>query len=248
MTDSIQGASSILLLEWWKSIPGFEGYYEVSNIGNVCRVKPYNSVKSYARLRQAAHWDGRKFVSLSGGGRRKTYKIHKIIVDAFWGGTPAGMTVNHKNNDYTKNWLSNLEFMTPLENWRDAYDKGLIPRGERHGNAKVTQQQACEILSLMGKLSLRYVSERYGISTTAVSYIWQRRNWAHIKQTEGMAPYRKSVRKGEELPHAILTSEHAKEILKQRGQEDPKILAKRYGVSHWTIYKIWSGRSWKHIA
>ena len=38
MPESIQGASPILLLEWWKPVVGYEGLYEISNVGNVRRI------------------------------------------------------------------------------------------------------------------------------------------------------------------------------------------------------------------
>ncbi len=182
MPEHIEGASPILLLEWWKPVVGFEGYYEVSNVGNVCRVKPYKSVTPFQPVRKWPHWDGRLFCVLSGGGNRKTYKVHKMMVDAFLGGTPEGFTVHHEDDCYTSNRLSNFRFLSAIDNWRDGYLTGLMKRGDKHRNARITEAQALEILALNGKMSLKRVSKKYGISTTAVAYLWKGRNWRTCKR------------------------------------------------------------------
>src|SRR5947209_3578950 len=104
-----------LLLEWWKPVVGFEGLYEVSNVGNVCRIKKSNVSRPGQHLGQWAHWDGRLFVVLSSAGKQKTKKVHKLMVDAFLGGTPEGMTVNHDDDCYTHNRLSNFSFKTTID-------------------------------------------------------------------------------------------------------------------------------------
>jgi hypothetical protein len=242
--DSATGASPVLLLEWWKPVVGFEGYYEVSNVGNVCRVKAHKNVLPFQRVRQWPHWDGRLFCVLSGGGKRKTYKVHKMMVDAFLGGTPDGFTVHHEDDCYTKNWISNFRYQSAIDNWRDGNLTGLMKHGSAHSNAKLSETQALELLGLYGKISLKRASERFGISTTAVSYLWRGRNWAHLQTDAAVLPQRKPVAKGNELPQAVLTPEKVKEIREQKGKADPKVLAKEYGVSHWAIYKIWSGKQW----
>jgi hypothetical protein len=246
MHDHLNGASPILLLEWWKPVVGFEGLYEVSNVGNVCRIKKSNVSRQGQHLKRWAHWDGRLYVILSNG-RNNTKKVHKIMVDAFLGGTPEGMTVHHEDDCYTSNRVSNFRFLSAIDNWRDGYLSGLVTRGDKHRNAKISEAQALEILALNGKMSLKRVSKKYGISTTAVAYLWKGRNWAHLQKDSSVLPHRKPVAKGNELPQAILNPENIREIRSQKGKVDPKVLAGQYGVSHWTIYNVWSGKNWSHV-
>lgn len=252
MHEHYKGASpnSPLLLEHWKPVVGFEGYYEISNVGSVCRVKPYRNVKAYARVTQW-QWKGngnRPYVVLSKNGEHKTLKVHKIMVDSFLGGTPEGFTVHHEDDRYTNNRISNFRFLSAIDNWRDAYLSGLMTHGSKHKNAKLTEAKARELLALNGKISLKQASKKFGISTTAVSYLWKGRNWAHLQTDASVLPLRKAIPKGNELPQAILTPEKVKRIREQKGKADPKVLAKENGVSHWTIYNVWSGKNWSHVA
>ena len=76
MTETKQGASPILLLEWWKPVEGFEGYYEVSNVGLVRRVgKSIPLTGSVTRK-------GYKMVLMCRPGFRKTIAIQERIFKA----------------------------------------------------------------------------------------------------------------------------------------------------------------------
>lgn len=115
--------------EQWKNICGYEGVYSVSNLGNVRRelnngrntisgriLVPAKSNKGYLR------------VSLSKDGVKKDYSIHVLVATAFIGVCPENHEVNHKDGIKTNNKLSNLEYLTGLENKKHAFSLGLVPR------------------------------------------------------------------------------------------------------------------------
>lgn len=186
MPESNQGASPILLLEWWKPVVGYEGLYEVSNVGNVCRIRNPRSSRTCHHLTKTswAKSGGRLYVSLTKNNRVSSKRVHKLMADAFLGGTPPGMTVNHIDHCFKNNRLSNFEFLTALDNWWDAYNNGLMPRGEKNGNSKLSEEQAKAILDLHGKASAKTVGNRFGVAASSVLRIWNGECWAHLQSPE----------------------------------------------------------------
>jgi hypothetical protein len=54
-------------------------------------------------------------------------------------------------------------------------------RGERQGQAKLSEDDVRQILALAGKVSQRKLAAMFGVTQTAVFYIHQGRNWAHVR-------------------------------------------------------------------
>lgn len=105
--------------EIWKDIPGYEGYYQVSNYGRTKSVDRYVNhfsgilVKRKGKiLKPIQHSNGYITVNL----KQKSYLQHRLVWEAFVGPIPEGMHVNHINEDKLDNRLENLNLMTPTEN------------------------------------------------------------------------------------------------------------------------------------
>ena len=95
-------------MEKWKEIPGSHGKYQVNNNGvfrSLCR-KKVKVLKLYKLP------TGYMQVNLG----QRTYYAHRIVWEAFNGPIPAGLQINHINEDKTDNRLDNLNLMTPKEN------------------------------------------------------------------------------------------------------------------------------------
>jgi hypothetical protein len=70
---------------------------------------------------------------------------------------------------------------TPLDNQRDAMRKGRHTRGERHGAAKLTEQDVRDIrIAWRLGASRAELSERYDVSVSLISHITTRRKWKHV--------------------------------------------------------------------
>ena len=110
------------VIEIWKDIKGFEGLYQVSNLGRV---------KSLERFRKGANGSlvtvkekilkplidkGYYQVCLFKQSTRKAYLVHRLVWSAFNGSIPEGLQVNHINEVKSDNRLSNLNLMTAKEN------------------------------------------------------------------------------------------------------------------------------------
>lgn len=129
--------------ELWKAIPGYENYYEASNLGNVrsidrtvkqkCRHGGYRTVtyqskvlKTYNKKYKRSNISQRKQVVLSVNMKTKTYDLHKLIA-LTWIPNPKKLdTVNHKDGNTFNNNIKNLEWISKADNNRHAFRKGIV--------------------------------------------------------------------------------------------------------------------------
>lgn len=114
--------------EIWKDIPGFEGVYQVSNLGNI---KSLNYARRGLPHRIAQVYTKDKYlkVDLHKKGLKKTVPVHRLVCDAFVPYIPGKTEINHINGNKEDNRASNLEWVTHLENVRHA--KKTLGRGGR---------------------------------------------------------------------------------------------------------------------
>lgn len=112
----------------WASVPGYEGFYEVSNFGDVrslTRFVPYGRHKgaTYAG-RDIKQFVSGKYLSvkLAKVGVTKTKYVHELVLLAFEGARPKsieGCQIRHLDGDPFNNCLSNLKYGTAKENAAD---------------------------------------------------------------------------------------------------------------------------------
>lgn len=123
--------------EKWKSIRGFEEYYEVSDKGNV-RSLSRKVIHKNGRIHYYYSQKIKPFISC--GYRRvgltiKRYKkhffIHELVSIAFIGNRPNGLQINHKDAIKTNNIVENLEYLTRKQNAQHAVKKGLYKGNRR---------------------------------------------------------------------------------------------------------------------
>ena len=100
-------------MEIWKDIEGYEGIYQVSNLG---RVKRYYKNSKEKLLKLQLHRTGYLRVILCKEGRMKTCRVHRLVAKAFIPNPDNKPEVNHKDEDKTNNKVENLEWMTRREN------------------------------------------------------------------------------------------------------------------------------------
>ena len=106
-------------METWKNIKGYEGLYQVSNMGRVKslerKVRHGRTVKERI-LKPYMDRGGYLLVRLCAGGKKKTLKVHRLVCEAFHDNPDNKSDVNHINEDKTDNRASNLEWSTRREN------------------------------------------------------------------------------------------------------------------------------------
>ncbi len=105
-------------MEQWKPISGFEGRYEVSNLGRIKRLVGHNCKRD--RVLRPRKKRGYELVSLSP--KPRTLQVHRIVAEAFILNDTGKPQVNHKNGNRADNRAENLEWATPKENYTHSVD------------------------------------------------------------------------------------------------------------------------------
>jgi hypothetical protein len=104
-------------MEKWKDIIGFEGRYQISNMGNVMSLK-YKRGKRPKLLSPSINGEGYKNVSLRDGFVATNRTIHTLVAEYFIP-NPLGLPqVNHKDGDKLNCQEDNLEWSTSGDNTR----------------------------------------------------------------------------------------------------------------------------------
>ena len=159
----------------WEPVRGFETHYEVSDDGLVRRKLMAQGVKSLRRPLKAAVMNaGYYMVGLSVNGVKHQRLVHRLVADTFLGPIPKGHFVNHINGKKLDNRLSNLEIVTPKQSTAHALRMRLMPAGERHANAKLTEFQVAVIKRARGRIRASTLARRYEVNRSHISRIWNR--------------------------------------------------------------------------
>lgn len=119
-------------VETWKPVPGWEGYYEVSDAGRVSSV-PRSVPRSNGRplnlrgriLKCSPSSDGYPTAALCRDNERLLRSVHLLVLEAFVGPRPEGMEACHHDDIPTNNQLSNLRWDTKPANTYDRIRNGL---------------------------------------------------------------------------------------------------------------------------
>ena len=98
--------------EIWKDIEDYKGLYQISNKGNVKSL--YKGSERILKL----HDDGRGYyqIILCNDGVRKTFKLHRLVAQAFISNPHNLPEVNHKDENKKNNCVENLEWITHINN------------------------------------------------------------------------------------------------------------------------------------
>ena len=111
------------MIEQWKKIH-YAPNYEVSNLGNVKNIKKNKLINiNYQRLKKT---NTRARVGLSHNGKAKGYYLHRVVAECFIDNPEHLPEVNHRDGDFYNNSVSNLEWISKLDNMRHASKNNLI--------------------------------------------------------------------------------------------------------------------------
>lgn len=106
----------------WRPIRGYEGYYEVSDEGDVRSTRRKGS--RGAVLSAGTTKNGYKLVSLWRDGKGTSCNVHRLVAAAFIGECPTGLEVRHLDGNPANNAVGNLAYGTGSENCRDTIAHG----------------------------------------------------------------------------------------------------------------------------
>ena len=184
----------------WREISGFPEYH-VSDDGRVKRVVKGSKGHPCAVLKT---WRGNhqyETVGLWKDGYTHRRLIHRLVCEAFKGPAPTpSHQVAHNDGTRNNNSASNLRWATRSENMRDCVIHGTqargpthgrtvsperTPRGERHGHAKLTENDVWAIKESPKRIgSGRRLAYQYGVSPATISLIRSGKNWKHLPRKD----------------------------------------------------------------
>lgn len=179
--------------EEWKSIRGYKGYYEASNLGRIRSldrwVKDKNNKPMFFKGKLLSNRgldkDGYVLNILVKSGERKTVKVHRIIAQTFLKKLKGKNQVNHIDGIKNNNVVTNLEWVNSSENQKHAIDKLKIKvlKGEEIGNSVLTEELVLELREVKRKYNYSYtkLQEMYGVNRSTIHLAVTGKNWSHIK-------------------------------------------------------------------
>jgi hypothetical protein len=156
--------------ERWLPVVGYEGLYEVSNLGRVRRVASAFFWRPTGKILrpQVDHCGYAKVFLSTLQKKRRWFFVHGLVAAAFIGLRPKGHQVDHKDRVKTNNATWNLRYLTGKDN---------TPRGERRAS-KLTKKDVLEIRQMRAEgFQLLDIAERFGISASYVANLANHRKW-----------------------------------------------------------------------
>lgn len=127
--------------EVWKDIEGWEGQYEISNLGRVKSLPKWKGTYMSKERLLTPTDNGRGYlvVNFRIKNYRKCYLVHRLVAQAFIDNPYNKEEVNHIDGDKTNNTVMNLEWVTKQENINHAWETGLIDLKRSGGTIAVDQ-------------------------------------------------------------------------------------------------------------
>ena len=174
----------------WRDIDGYEGYYQVSNGGQV-RSLPRSIMQGKRQvnlkgrlLKQCSDANGYQIVVLSKGGVHKSCRAHRLVAETFIPNIDGKIEVNHINGNKKDNRVENLEWNTRKENIIHSHKNGLAklpPAQDRRKVLQLSQDgnliKAFESIKIAGKSTRIDASDICnccrGNRKTAGGYVWK---------------------------------------------------------------------------
>lgn len=171
-------------METWKSPPGYQGLYEISTYG---RIKSKSKIIYQSNghpmtfpskiLKPELRANGYLYVMLCKNGKRKTYKISRLVAQTFIPNPVHLPIVNHKDENKLNNCVDNLEWCTQKYNVNysikkhpqrlAALNKRLIAENEKRQKQIVCMNETGEVVKTFS--SLREASRKLHISLSSIN-------------------------------------------------------------------------------
>lgn len=150
--------------EQWKPIKGYEGLYEVSNLGRVKSLPKYHNcgkqgyMQSEKNLKQIKQNSGYLCVCIYKNGIGKKYLIHRLVAETFIPNPENKTQVNHLDGNKENNCIDNLEWVTQKENIQHAYKTGLHnTQASKDGHKKTAKKLSKPVIAIILKQMKKYI-------------------------------------------------------------------------------------------
>lgn len=154
-----------IMEEIWKDIEGYEGLYQVSNMGRV------RSLRRNIILKSRIERNGYESVKLTVNNIPKDYSIHRLVAMAFIPNPDNLPQVNHKDENKTNNCMENLEWCT--QEYNQNYGTINIRKSQKQLNhknkSKIVLQYSLDGTFIKEWESIRDVQRMTGYDSSHIS-------------------------------------------------------------------------------
>ena len=169
----------------WLPVKDYEGIYEVSNTGEVRSLDRKNNGtyrNSFVKgkmLSPRTDKDGYYRLSLSKNGKKKYFRVNRLVADAFLDNTKNFPVTNHKNNIKTDNRVENLEWCSISHNTKHGYMFHKHKAGEEWCVSKLRNNEALKIRKYFGVLAVSPIelSKMFNVSVSTIRNIIKNRTY-----------------------------------------------------------------------
>lgn len=190
-------------VEIWRSIDGYEGIYEVSNLGRVKSLKRVMMIfnprygkevrrtirERILRIRYSVKGNLYGLVTIHDqDGRQDSPMIHRLVLNTFAGRCPLGLEACHNDGNRYNNKIDNLRWDTHSNNCQDRETHGTSGKGkhynlgDNHPQVKFSGEIALKVRELWDtkQFSKAELSRKFGMAWSTVDGIIRRCIWSHI--------------------------------------------------------------------
>jgi hypothetical protein len=184
----------MIIVEQWKPVVGYEGLYEVSNLG---RVKSLDRLcKSSKRSPQwmkgqilktkiNTHRQNRCTVALCKNGEASYPYIARLVLTSFVGPAPKGQDAAHWDGNPVNNCLENLRWATVSENALDKKRHGTDSSGIKNAMSKLTEDQVLYIKNNYRRNSYHdsnalELASKFNVARETILSIAGNKTWSHV--------------------------------------------------------------------
>lgn len=185
-------------MEQWMDIKGYEGFYQVSTLGNIKRLdiemtqkgnggSEFTYMRKGGLIKGSVGKKGYRLIVLNTQTNRGTYTIHRLVAQHFIPNPDDLPQVNHIDGNKLNNTVTNLEWVTNQQNRDHAMKNGLhrVTFGEERENAILDDDKVRDIKLNFekgrGKKNSNYFAKKYGVHKQTILNIMNGKKWKHIQ-------------------------------------------------------------------
>lgn len=168
-------------MDVWKDIKGYNGVYQISNIGQVRKIQKTNI--KYMKLIEKPN--GYLFIGLRNGSGKKFFHIHRLVAECFVENKYNKKYVNHIDGNKKNNTFENLEWCTAKENSFHARSIGLTnDYGTKSKNSKLTKEQVSEIRNILSQITKEkksdsFIASKYNVCAETIRRIRLKKSYIY---------------------------------------------------------------------
>lgn len=248
--------------EDWRDIQGYEGSYQVSNMGRI-RSLDRTVIKSNGLrqdfcgkiMKQEVGRNGYLFIKFRKNGVKSCFTPHRLVAVHFIENPKSKPEVNHKDGNKWNNTAENLEWNTRGENMQHSYNIGLSHSGEKHWKSKLRKKDIPKIREMyLSGIGQSEISRVFSVSRRTIANVINGKIWVDgwkqwaVDNKDVLESLSLETLKGEQNPKSKLSELDVSEIHKLRlsGMKYHQI-ANIFSVEKSTIGKIIRRERWQHL-